>query len=109
MSNHVYDIANLRCCITCVITQERGDTSGLTEEAAAKWKEDVEREGALNGGWEWSGVQCDSMDEYGDMCDCDGGNEDHPREGWFSWSPCEFCGDTDGGQRYNVAIMRKVA
>lgn len=104
----VYDIANLRCCITCVIAQENGDTSALNDSELETWQNGVMATDALNGGWEWSGVQCDSFNEYGDACDCDGGDEEHMREGWFSWSPCEFCGDTDGGNRFNVAIMRKV-
>lgn len=109
MSNTVYDIANVRVCQTCVIAFENGDTSGLTPEDYDKWAIGVERENLLSNGWEWSGVQCDSVNEYGDNCDCDGDNPDHPREGWFSWSWCECCGDTDGGQRFNVAIMRRIA
>lgn len=108
MSNHVYDIANIRCCITCVIAMENGDTSALSEDERVKWEKGVERENVLTEGWKWSGVQCDGMDEYGGYCDCQGENPEHQREGWFSWSWCEFCGDTDGGDRFNVAIMRKI-
>jgi hypothetical protein len=107
MSNTVYDIANVRVCQTCVIAFENGDTSGLTEEQKAKWERGMERENLLGNGWEWSGVQCDSYDEYTDACGCLD-HDDHLHEGWFSWSWCECCGDTDGGQRYNVAMMRRI-
>lgn len=105
MSNHIYDIATIRCCQTCVIAQENGDTSGLSEAQLAKWEKGVKAENVCDNGWQWSGTLCDSADEQGD---CDHQREDCVREGWFSWSWCEFCGDTDGGQRFNVAIMRKI-
>jgi hypothetical protein len=110
MSNTVYDIANVRACITCVIAQENGDTSQLTDEQRETWISGCAGTSAplIAKGWRWSGVQCDSVDEYGERCDCDGENPEHSHEGWFSWSPCEWCGDTDGGQRFNVAIMKRL-
>lgn len=106
MSNHVYDTAVIRCCVTCVIAQENGDTSALSPQDYERWSVGVQRENTLDNGWEWSGTLCDDANDQGD-CPCDS-REDCTREGWFSWSWCEFCGDTDGGDRYNVAIMRKI-
>lgn len=106
MTNTVYDIANARCCADCVIIMTNGDRSGLSDEEYARWEEGVESVSLERDGWRWSGVQCDSWVEDGVSCDCDG--DEHVSEGWFSWSPCEWCGDTCGGDRYNVAIMRKI-
>ena len=106
MTNSVYDLAVIRCCVTCVIAQENGDTSGLTDEQLAKWEKGVAAENVCDNGWQWSGVLCDSTTDDGE-CGCED-REECLREGWFSWSWCEFCGDTDGGDRYNVAIMRKI-
>lgn len=108
MTNDVYDIANARCCQNCVIIETNGDASGLTDEEYRAWKMGWAKTAAnlISDGWEWSGVQCDSWVEDGVSCDCNG--EDHVIDGWFSWSPCEWCGDTDGGTRFNVAIMRRI-
>jgi len=103
MSNHVYDTAKIICCITCVIAQENGDTSSLSETELAKWERGVYTENVLSNGWRWSGVQCDDWEPEDDVHD-----DECARDGWFSWSWCEFCGDTNGGQRFNVAIMRKI-
>lgn len=103
MSNHVYDTAVIKCCLTCVIAQENGDTSGLSETELAKWEKGVKAENVCDNGWRWSGVQCDDWEAEDDTHDME-----CARDGWFSWSWCEFCGDTDGGQRFNVAIMRKI-
>lgn len=106
MTNTVYDIAKIRVCQTCVIAQENGDTSQLSPEDYDKWAIGVERENVLNNGWEWSGVLCSDANDQGE-CQCES-SEDCVREGCFSWSWCEFCGDTDGGDRWNVAIMRRL-
>lgn len=37
-----------------------------------------------------------------DHGDPDTGEQCHG--GWFSWSPCEWCGDTLGGGRYCAAV-----
>jgi hypothetical protein len=105
MTNTVYDTVYIRCCQTCVIVQENGDTSGLTDAQLEKWERGVYNEDVCSNGWQWSGVQCDSVSDENDTCNCE---DECLREGWFSWSWCEFCGDMDGGQRFNVAIMRKV-
>ncbi len=106
MTNVVYDIANARCCQDCVIIMTNGDNSGMTEEQYATWEANRAQISPSLEGWEWSGVQCDSWVEDGVACDCDG--DDHVIDGWFSWSPCEWCGDTHGGTRYNVALMRRL-
>lgn len=28
-------------------------------------------------------------------------------EGWFSWSPCGFCGSTLGGDRYPAVVLSR--
>ena len=108
MTNVVYDTANVRACTDCVIAQENGDTSGMSAKRLREWKRGVARTAAplIADGWEWSGVQCDTWVEDGVQCECVG--DEHERDGWFSWSSCEWCGDTDGGQRFNVAIMRRI-
>lgn len=46
-------------------------------------------------------------------CDADCGNQHHDEhecesfEQGFSWSDCEGCGDTDGGDRYLLAVFEK--
>ena len=107
MTNTVYDIANARSCQDCVIIMTNGDNSGMTEEEFATWEANRAAISPSLEGWEWSGVQCDSWAEDGAPCDCDG--EDHIMDGWFSWSPCEWCGDTHGGTRFNVAIMKRLS
>jgi ribosome-binding protein aMBF1 (putative translation factor) len=103
MSNRVYDIAKVQVCEDCVIIMTNGDASALSEEEYARWEKGVEREALLSNGWEWSGVQCDDWEA-----------EDAPHDvecamdGWFSHSWCECCGETYGGQRWNVAIMRRL-
>lgn len=106
MTNTVYDLAVAHCCQNCVIIMTNGDASGLSEEEYATWAEGVDSVSLARDGWEWSGVQCDSWVEDGVRCDCDG--DEHVNEGWFSWSPCEWCNDAHGGTRFNVAIMRKI-
>lgn len=106
MSNDMAIII-IRCCVTCVIAQDNGDTSGLTEAELAKWEKGVAAENVLSNGWHWSGTMCDSASEYVDCTD-DSAHEECLREGWFSWSWCEFCGDMTSGQRYNVAIVRNI-
>lgn len=108
MSNNVYDIANVLACQDCVIIMTNGDTSALNREKYTRWVRGCAATSAplIASGWDWSGVQCYSWNAEGNTCDC-GGN-DHIIDGWFSWSACEWCGDTDGGNRFNVAIMRKV-
>lgn len=106
MTNTVYDTAVIRCCVTCVIAQENGDTSGLTDAQLEKWERGVKAENVCDNGWQWSGVLCSDANDEGE-CQCES-PEDCEREGWFSWSWCEFCGDTDGGDRWNVAIMRRI-
>lgn len=107
MTNTVYDIANALCCTTCVIGETNDDFSGLSDEEYARWIAGRQEVGLRAHGWEWSGVQCDSWVEDGVQCDCDG--DEHIIDGWFSWSPCEWCGDTHGGTRFNVAIMKRLS
>ena len=105
MTNTVYDTAKILACQDCVIIMTNGDASGLSEEEYARWEKGVERENLLSNGWQWSGVQCDDWEpedadsRHGAEC---------PMDGWFSHSWCECCGETLAGQRYNVAIMRRL-
>src|SRR5690242_21648711 len=102
MSNSVWDTAKILACQDCVIIMTNGDASALSEEEYATWERGVERENLLSNGWEWAGVQCDDWEVD------DAPHGECLTEGWFSWSWCECRGSTLGGQRYNVAIMRKI-
>lgn len=104
MSNTVWDTARVVCCTDCVIIMENGDNSGLTEDEFAVWERGVDREALCSNGWAWSGVQCDDWDSEDDTRH----DDECSREGWFSWSWCEHCGSVLGGQRFNVAIMRRI-
>jgi hypothetical protein len=68
-------------CPDCLMAEANGigDTyADFTEEFKARWAkaEALDFQVCLN--------------EYGEA------------EGHFSWAPCEHCGDTDGGARYDV-------
>lgn len=57
-------------------------------------------------------VNADGCDESGELRDDDGNpiDGDHPdyevsREDWFSWSACDCCGSTLGGNRNRLAVL----
>lgn len=109
MSNVVYDIARVEACTDCVIISENDDASGMTTAQYAEWHRGMMRTAGplMSEGWFWAGVQCDDWDGSDDD-GCRDHDEECPRDGWFSWSPCEWCGSTLGGQRYNAAIMKRL-
>lgn len=107
MTNEVYDTTVARCCSTCVIGMTNGDFTSLSDDELGEWI--ARRDTMLKAleRWEWSGVQCDTWVEDGVRCECDG--DEHVMDGSFSRSECEWCGDTDGGDRWNVALMKRLA
>lgn len=60
-------------------------------------------------------VNADGTDEHGEFYRDSHGRRitmDHPeyeayREDWFSWSRCECCGSTLGGNRNRLAVLRE--
>lgn len=107
MSNIVYDTAVVRACIDCVMIMNNGDSSGMAdegEESYDAWCARMEKMTWKECGWEWSGVQCDDWDPENDVEH----DEECARDGWFSWSACEWCESDFGGDRWNVAIMKRL-
>ncbi len=104
MTNTVYDTAVVHACIDCVLINTNDDTTHMTELEVIMWKKGVERLGLAKMGWEWSGVQCDDWDPENDVEH----DDEYSRDGWFSWSWCEWCDSKMGGDRYNVAIMKRL-
>lgn len=73
-------------CIDCVGVIANADTTGV--EDLADWQRRVEAIDASDGGRYVVVLSCAD--------DC---------EGWFSWSPCDYCGSALGGERHPIAFL----
>lgn len=77
--------SELAICVACLeytTKGEVGDGGRTTEEVAA----------AI--GQEWGDHAGGLTAACGENCD-----------GWFSWSPCEGCGSTLGGERHPAVVL----
>lgn len=101
-----YDFAMIHVCMVCVNLQANGEFND-GEDTARRCAEGIERQGWNESKWEWTNVMCFGADEYTGECDCDKSTEcDY--DGSFSWSACEGCGDTDGGDRFKMGMLMAV-
>ena len=130
MTDHAHDI---RACQDCLMLLANGDTSGTerceTEEGEAEYLADID---SRWGGWDlvpssWP-YEAEHIGETadGDTIPDDGGtyrvdpdgsiyrtgwtDEDryygHGTAGRFTYSGCDVCGSTLGGDKYPIAAMR---
>lgn len=98
-----YDFGMINVCVVCVHLHANGEYND-GEDTAERCLEGYVREGWADSKWEWTNVLCNSTDEYTGECECDTSQEcDY--EGSFSWSPCQGCGDTDGGDRFKMGML----
>lgn len=77
--------ADGQCCVDCLMLLANGETDPDWDEAeTAEYLARLEARGVTG---ENVTIACDE--------DC---------EGWFSWSPCDVCGSTLGGDRHPVVF-----
>lgn len=98
----------LDACVDCIAYVANGDIPedrpNLPEEIAKHIGDPKHVRGLVN---------ADGTDSSGNFYKDEGGNVidmDHPEyelhaEDWFSWSPCECCGSTLGGNRNRLAVL----
>jgi hypothetical protein len=74
----------MEVCVDCLVIDANGPDE-VDPEAVARF----EAASILNEGW-----------TYANNCpeDC---------EGWFSWTPCDYCGSTLGGDRHPAVLIKR--
>lgn len=103
MSAPIYDVDTIQVCVVCMHLHCNGEYND-GEDTAERCAEGIVREGWEDTAWKWTGMVCNTWDPETGECGCE--DDEHDYEGSFSWSWCEGCGDTDGGDRYRIAIMK---
>lgn len=73
-------------CIDCTMAIANGDFSSMTDYDVARWNERVAAIALYE-----LGTVVMACDE-----DC---------EGYFSWSSCDYCGSSLGGDRHPIAVL----
>jgi len=73
-----------QACVDCTLIIANDDGSGITDPAQHRQNIAHVGLGKLGG----VVMACDD--------DC---------EGYFSWSPCDYCGSTLGGERHPIAVL----
>lgn len=86
MINSHDDIIAGAVCVDCLMVIANADASGIADYA--EWSRMVARADATDGGKYDVVPACDD--------DC---------EGYFSWSSCDYCGSSLGGERHPIAFI----
>jgi hypothetical protein len=76
----------MEVCVDCLMVDANGESEGIEPEALARIEKAYTD--ATADGW-----------YYANNCD-------ENCEGWFSWSPCGFCGSTLGGDRHPAVLLK---
>ncbi|MCP4307341.1 MAG: hypothetical protein GY788_21215 [bacterium] len=107
-----FETIELDVCADCLMFIANGDTPEPACCDSHHWSDDSDHEPVSADGWAVSNL--DSWDGWNLIaggCECEHCADDtgeNPCEGWFSWSSCEACGSSLGGDRYHATAMREV-
>ncbi|WAL67128.1 hypothetical protein ORV05_04890 [Amycolatopsis cynarae] len=90
-----FDITELSVCTVCIHLIANGEFDDGTDaaEKCAEGQAKIWGENAIH------------LVAGGHVEDCDGSEPCGCTEPWFSWSSCDGCGETLGGDRFHAAAL----